>query len=251
MLKKIVKYGNSSALVLDKALLELLDMAEGSVVKIKTDGVSLIITPQNVSPQNFVSPTLTIEDCLSDAATKAFEQSFGDAEKARAYQAELREICDRYAKLVKDKMDTPEIRLAIANVQKRFVKDETNPEYAKQIQKVQLQHAPELENMHQEMDALLKKYSLNIPDSNMKQLTAEFGKVHEKYKHLFKAVTALSETPEHIHEMMLLSEKYQLNKDAVPPKEYFEAYIQLISKDIPEYALYQDELKKVGELFNR
>ena len=45
MLKKLVKYGNSKALVLDRAILELLNMREGALVKLKTDGKSLTITP--------------------------------------------------------------------------------------------------------------------------------------------------------------------------------------------------------------
>jgi antitoxin component of MazEF toxin-antitoxin module len=44
MLKKLVKYGNSNALILDRAIMELLNMQEGSVVKFTTDGKSLIIT---------------------------------------------------------------------------------------------------------------------------------------------------------------------------------------------------------------
>ena len=45
MLKKLAKYGNSTTLVIDKAILELLNMNESSIVKLKTDGKSLIITP--------------------------------------------------------------------------------------------------------------------------------------------------------------------------------------------------------------
>ena len=48
MLKKLVKYGNSNALVLDKAILELLNIPEGAHVKIKTDGTSLIISLAHV-----------------------------------------------------------------------------------------------------------------------------------------------------------------------------------------------------------
>lgn len=47
MLKKLVKYGNSNALVFDKAILELLNIKEGSIVKISTDGKTLTITPQD------------------------------------------------------------------------------------------------------------------------------------------------------------------------------------------------------------
>src|SRR5579863_6335427 len=46
MLKKLVKYGNSNALILDRAILELLNISEGAIVKLHTDGKSLVITPQ-------------------------------------------------------------------------------------------------------------------------------------------------------------------------------------------------------------
>lgn len=73
MLKKLVKYGNSNALVLDKALLELLNITEGSVVKIKTDGTSLIITPQDDTPA-VVSPTITSEVSLKKAINEHVKQ---------------------------------------------------------------------------------------------------------------------------------------------------------------------------------
>ncbi len=59
MLKKLVKYGNSTALVLEKPLLELMGMEEGSFVKISTiDGKSLTITPM---PKN-KTPLLNVYD---------------------------------------------------------------------------------------------------------------------------------------------------------------------------------------------
>lgn len=45
MIKKLVKYGNSQALVLDKALLEILNISEATKLKLSTDGTSLTITP--------------------------------------------------------------------------------------------------------------------------------------------------------------------------------------------------------------
>lgn len=45
MIKKLVKYGNSQALVLDKALLEILGITEQSKLKLTTDGTSLTMTP--------------------------------------------------------------------------------------------------------------------------------------------------------------------------------------------------------------
>lgn len=43
MLKKLVKYGNSNALILDRCILALLDISEGAVVKLRIEGDTLII----------------------------------------------------------------------------------------------------------------------------------------------------------------------------------------------------------------
>ena len=254
MLKKIVKYGNSSALVLDKALLELLNMTEGSIVKIKTDGVSLIITPQNALISETISPTLTAEDTLNSAMRKNLEESLGDPEKARTCQEEWKEISDRYAKIIQQKMNTPELHQAIAMIQKRFTGDEANPEYSKEIMAVNNQFVPERNHMNQELEALIKKYYPNSHDwstTNINLLSAEFAKVHEKNKYLLVAVAALNENPEYLQEMMMLAEKYQIIKDSTDSKEYFEAYTRIISKYIPEYATYAAELKKVAQPFNK
>ncbi|MBI5274161.1 MAG: AbrB/MazE/SpoVT family DNA-binding domain-containing protein [Chlamydiales bacterium] len=226
MLKKIVKYGNSSALVLDKAILELLNMGEGSVVKIKTDGVSLIITPQHALVQEAISPTLTIESAFDDAVKNCIVQSFGgDSGKATAFQEGLNEIIDCYKKVIEEKKNNPELQgLAV-------------------------------EQINQEMDALLKKYPAeNAQDwdaTNVSALREGFAEIHKKYEPLLIAVAALMETPEYIHEMALLAEKYQDAPDATHSKEYLEAYTQLVAKNIPEYAVYQDELKKMGEKYSQ
>jgi len=45
MVKKLSKYGNSKALVIDKPILELLGIDEKTELEISTDGESLLITP--------------------------------------------------------------------------------------------------------------------------------------------------------------------------------------------------------------
>lgn len=45
MPKKLVKHGNSRAIVVDKAILELLKIDEDTEVELSTDGRSLTITP--------------------------------------------------------------------------------------------------------------------------------------------------------------------------------------------------------------
>mgnify|MGYP000288822176 CR=1 FL=1 len=83
MLKKIVKYGNSNALILDKALLELLEIEEGSVVKIKTDGKSLIITPQEKASEDKISETFTHSDASMEAMTKEYLKRYKNLDEDR------------------------------------------------------------------------------------------------------------------------------------------------------------------------
>jgi len=45
MIKKLVQHGNSSALVIEKSILELLDITLDTPLEIKTDGKRLILTP--------------------------------------------------------------------------------------------------------------------------------------------------------------------------------------------------------------
>jgi len=47
MVKKFVKHGNSIALILDKAILELLKMDAKTKIELSTDGTNLIISPIN------------------------------------------------------------------------------------------------------------------------------------------------------------------------------------------------------------
>ncbi len=52
MIKKLVRYGNSKVLVIDKPILELLNLSETLEGKIQTDGESIIITPINKKANN-------------------------------------------------------------------------------------------------------------------------------------------------------------------------------------------------------
>ena len=71
MIKKLVKYGNSSAIVLEKPLLELLGIKEGSFFKvITTDGKSLTLTPINDENTSSLAPA----DALAVAARNVVEQ---------------------------------------------------------------------------------------------------------------------------------------------------------------------------------
>ena len=45
MFKKLSKYGNSFAVLIDKPILEILNINEKTRLKIKTDGIRIIIEP--------------------------------------------------------------------------------------------------------------------------------------------------------------------------------------------------------------
>jgi len=49
MIKTLTRHGNSWALVIDKPVLELLNIAPDTPLKIRTDGQTLIITPADDS----------------------------------------------------------------------------------------------------------------------------------------------------------------------------------------------------------
>ncbi len=47
MTKKLIRHGNSAALVLDKALLDLLKVEMDTPLQVTTDGRNIIISPQS------------------------------------------------------------------------------------------------------------------------------------------------------------------------------------------------------------
>jgi antitoxin component of MazEF toxin-antitoxin module len=207
MLKKLVKYGNSNALILDKALLELLNIPEGAVVKIRTDGASLIITPHTVAPQESITKTVTPQETLQEAITQALEEKCTNAADLPAYMSELNKVFERYTK-GKEAMDQ-EVQM----ISQKYA----SPEY---------------------------QYSDNENKGKLALAMDSFKKVHEKYQHIAHATASLSENANYINESVLLAEKYQATKKS---HEYIQELTQLIAKYVPEYADYQHEIRAVGE----
>ena len=50
MVKKLTKHGNSLAVLLDKPILEMLNINEKTPLKIRTDGINIIIEPVHELP---------------------------------------------------------------------------------------------------------------------------------------------------------------------------------------------------------
>ena len=45
MIKKMIQHGNSSALIIDKPIMELLHITDDTLLEISTDGSNIIISP--------------------------------------------------------------------------------------------------------------------------------------------------------------------------------------------------------------
>ncbi len=69
MIKQLRKVGNSNALILDRAIMELLGLEEGGEVQITVHNGSLIITPTNPKPVD----QERFEECLSRVASERRE----------------------------------------------------------------------------------------------------------------------------------------------------------------------------------
>lgn len=247
MLKKLVKYGNSNALVLDKALLELLNITEGSVVKIKTDGKSLIITPQNNGvEEGTVMHTITPQETISQVAQQNMAQYYSNPEE---FMSEMRKLYARYDETIK-KLNSPEYKEVILEFDRSFKGNRSGVEYGKALAELGYKYAPEIMQMDEEIEILNKKYATKELEEfrQTKSLFAssveKFKHVHEKYRYVQELVMKLNENPDYINESVMLAEKYHVTKNS---PEYMQEYNQLIAKYIPDYAQYQEEIKAVGE----
>ena len=79
MIKKLSKYGNSLAILIDKPLLEILNINEHTRLKIKTDGERIIIEPVQEASQLPIS-----EDEKLDQLYKKLVKKYGPALKKLA-----------------------------------------------------------------------------------------------------------------------------------------------------------------------
>ena len=165
MLKKLVKYGNSNALILDRAILELLNISEGAVLKLQTDGKSLIITPHDSTQsmdvhrsglemmQHTVQATLkkSMESIEADAAKKhQADQWMPGTENGSKLQEAFSKIMKKYDSDIA--MLASEAFLQEVDVlAEKYHGDKTSAEFLKEFLALRIQHAPNLVTMDKEM----------------------------------------------------------------------------------------------------
>ena len=174
MLKKLVKIGNSHALILDRAILELLEIEEGSVVKLRTDGKSLIITPEEPSLDTKTLSETGFE-IIARHGNERLAAIEADPEKKKEFLKwqpggehfkkilkAIEPITKKYAEDLEKLTDVEFIREQDALIIK--YKDRMDSqEYLEEYLLLRKQYAPRLDQMDQEIKEIRKK--LGAPDT--------------------------------------------------------------------------------------
>jgi len=183
MLKKLSKYGNSTTLVIDKAILELLNMNESSIVKLKTDGKSLIISP--VENKNVEENIKNVLFEPSEAIALAIKH------QNNLYEEEVANLDDKAKKEaneMKEELTNINLKLFLNNKDKNSyldnLKEITNSkEYLEGIEFITNKFNPITQNNEymKEYNKLVYKLSPKLLDPEFKKETLEIGK---KYEHL-------------------------------------------------------------------
>ena len=231
MLKKLVKYGNSNALILDKAILELLNIEEGSLIKIKTDGKSIILTPYKKANSEKVSETFTHDKAHADALIKELikKRNKGDSkEHQKNDEKRLKDLISQASDLNEKLWKNQDFSKEFSGLTKKF--DSKSLEYGKAYNVLLEKYSPELIRLGKEISAFENKH---VPsEKELDEMKRDFADHRKKYGDIHKKVEAeLSNNQEYLHEAQLLAERYNFDKNS---SEYLKAIDELIYKFHPE-----------------
>ncbi len=75
MIKKLAKYGNSLAVLIDKPILDLLEISEQTQLRITTDGDKIIIEPLRTRSHDKISDNANIQDSY-DRILEKYQDAF-------------------------------------------------------------------------------------------------------------------------------------------------------------------------------
>ena len=178
MLKKLAKYGNSTTLVIDKAILELLNMDESSIVKLRTDGKSLIITPVTEAEKSCTIAT-GMEEARGSAFSKIRPLFVKELEKKTASLSEKevqagtllmpelqqdmnalfahhKAALDEFEKNWSSNLEFAE---ALTSLEQKYNPKTQSEDYMKEFMKLRPQFFPELAQFDKDMTAISEKYN--------------------------------------------------------------------------------------------
>ena len=70
MIKKLSRHGNSLAILIDKPILDLLNINEHTHINIKTDGTNIIIEPVKVESSSIISDNPKLQKLYEELVDK-------------------------------------------------------------------------------------------------------------------------------------------------------------------------------------
>ncbi len=219
MIKKLVKYGNSTALVLDKAILELLGMSEGSSVKISTDGKSLIVAPHSSDLASNYTYRANLNVLEPD---KAIFEAYGmnDPKKQTLMQHVLFITAQRQMIL------------------KRLF---SNNDFVREFDNLSADTAEGINIMYK-FEPELKVFDIRLieagkaiaPEKSDLQILAEANRAfvffNTKKDDFHLQVNAAQNNPEYRHELALITEEYEKTKDQ---NAFTKAYEEITKRYAP------------------
>lgn len=183
MLKKLVKFGNSQALVLDRTLMGLLNLTDGDVVKLRIEGESLILrkdkpqSPQealNLACDNIsdlAETTSITRKYVADAVPAELIKMSSDhsyahqvssilpgGENYSSIQEDFAKIFAKYAKEMAV-YASPEFLAEVNDLQVRFPgKSMQDEDFRAELMKIRKKFWSGSEQMDLELSAISKKY---------------------------------------------------------------------------------------------
>ena len=256
MLKKLVKYGNSNALVLDRAILELLNIEEGSIIKMTTDGKSIIITPQAKVTVEKVHETFTHNQANMEAFVKEEFKALKaiDSNEKERLEKEWLSLIQKYQDLSIQAGQSPLFVEQMTQLAQQL--DTSSPEYIQAYTALRYKFSPELLEIETAMANFAAKHKLsaggtsdpfqNLSEEQKTALRAEFAAVHKKNSKVYAAYGELLNKPEYQDKAQLLVEKYAADKDSVA---YLQATNELNDSYLPEYRRAQDAIKAIADKY--
>ena len=190
MLKKLVKYGNSNALILDRSILALLNINEGSVLKLRIEGDTLIIKAEKAPKptdslmldveniHNRMGSTTSINPVMAIAeenvrkfckkveedpnAMKELKEWLPGTKNAEKLQKAYQEIMEKYQDEIK-LLGSKKFKEDVEALNKKYQGDTTSKDFSKELLALRLQYAPKLAKMDKEMKEI--NSSLGCPDN--------------------------------------------------------------------------------------
>lgn len=243
MLKKLVKYGNSNAIVLDKPILELLAIEEGSTIKISTDGKSLILTPTEKANNSMIHQTYTPRDALLEIRASALAKTLNlsEEERNKIYHLMIHQK-ECYEKLSKNK----EYLAKSIEIGAKYKNNPISAEFQQELKSLLKTYDESLYQTMQELSEIEKRAESKyfVSEEHQTRMKEEFSSFFNKNKEKIddKKIQEEISSPEYIHATQLAAEKFKITQNI---EQFGQEMLEASQKYAPTLSSIQEEVKAV------